>query len=184
MPSPKDEALALLKQQNISLEVIDALAVNIVNAPLDESGNLDLPALRARYKGDQLEVTSHRIRNITINWFDVLTKIGLRTGGIEMTPVPDHHPVLARMVEALNAIQVLHGASEIKLGPKSAQIVKELWIARDGVAEVSEDELAGALQDRIPGNELPELLGNLKALGIISRKDGKVIKSETFTLVA
>jgi hypothetical protein len=63
--------------------VLDAFSDALVNAPVDKTGNIDLKALRAQFKGKKLEVTSRRIKNLTINWGEVVYKIGTRTGGID-----------------------------------------------------------------------------------------------------
>ncbi len=185
MQSPKQQAITLLKEDpRFSTDVVSAFAANIVDAPIDAEGNLDLPALTAQYKGDKLEVRSRKIRNITLNWVEVLFTIGTRGGGIEMASGMEHHHILGRFLEALNALSVLNGATVIKLGDKSAQIVEELWINRRDAKEVPEGDLKSALQDRISESELPALLGSLQALGILARENGRVIKRERFTLVA
>jgi hypothetical protein len=106
MTTPTEEALALLRRSGISTDVVASFVTSVEDAPRDSRGQLDLPALRARYKGNKLEVTSHRIKNITINWVDVLYKIGTRTGGLEMAPTHGSHPVLTHLMEVLNALMV------------------------------------------------------------------------------
>jgi hypothetical protein len=184
MTNPKHDAIALLNESNIQSAVIDAFSAALENAPVDKTGKIDLKALRAQYKGKKLEVTSRRIRNLTINWVEVVYKIGTRTGGIESTPLPEHHPDWAHFLEALNALKVLSGSMDIKLGDKSARIVEELWIAKKNIEAISENDLASALKGHIGKDELPALLGSLEVLGIIYREDGKIIKREKFTLVA
>jgi hypothetical protein len=183
MTTPTEEALALLRTSGISTDVIASFETSIEDAPRDNQGQLDQKALYAKYKGNKLEVTSRRIKNITINWLDVLYKIGTRTGGLEMAPTHDSHPDLTRLLEVLNALHVLSEARNVTLGDKSTEIVKELWINKKGTQAVPLRELEASLRGRISEDEFPDLLGSLWALGIIRQEDGKVIKRETFTLV-
>lgn len=183
MPDSKQDAIELLKTSGISPEVVEALAEHIENVPVDKAGQLDLPALKANLKGDRLEVKSRKIRNITVNWWEALYKIGTRTGGIETGSAYANHPHIGHFLEVLNGLNVLSGAMNVELGPKSAEIVRELWIQRPNEQSVPEQELASALSDRITDKELPQLLGTLQSLGVIRRVNGMIIKRERFILV-
>jgi hypothetical protein len=183
MPDARQDAIELLKSSNISPEVVEALASHIENVPIDNSGQLDLPALEAKLKDHKLEVKSRRIRNITINWWDAVYKIGTRSGAIETGSAYTHHPDIGHLLEVLNGLNVLSGAMNVELGPKSAEVVRELWIQRPNEKSVPEQDLAAALSGRVTEKELPRLLGTLQSLGIIRRDNGMVIKRERFILV-
>src|ERR1700736_1849284 len=137
MNGPKEEAIALLKEFKIQDSVINEISKYLDNAPLDTQGQLDLPALKAKYKGDKLVVTSRRVKNLTINFWDALITIGAGVGTGET--LGEHHPTIARILETLNAINALSGALNVELGDKSAEIVKELWISRRDAKSVPEE---------------------------------------------